>query len=139
MPENMTPSQFQILREDLAAFRSEINQRLDNVVSRESFRDEQRRVDGLIGGHGREIGELKTLLEKKIGEVTTALAQEAGARVSAQTDALNAQLLERQEREKVRRATMWQWLLLGVSIVVTPVVAIIIGSMLAQAGIAAGG
>ena len=114
----MTPSQFQILREDLAGLRSEIR----SLVTRESFRDEQRRVDDRFDSQGREIGELKT-----------SISAEAQARVTATQDNLNAQIREKNEREKIRRATQWQWLLLAVSLVAGPVVGGLIGQ-LTQAG-----
>ncbi|QOP64788.1 membrane protein [Microbacterium phage DelaGarza] len=116
----MTPSQFQILREDLAQMRVEWNQRFDNLVTRDTFSDERRRVDSRFEGQGREIAALQK-----------DLAAEHQARVTAETNALQAQIAERNEREKVRRATQWQWLLIFAS----PVAAIIVGILAAQAGL----
>ncbi|UVK61362.1 membrane protein [Microbacterium phage Gingerbug] len=120
MTDGMTPSQFQILREDLAQMRVEWNQRFDNLVTRDTFADERRRVDGRLEGQGREI----SALQKD-------LAAEHQARVTAETSALQAQIAERNEREKVRRATQWQWLLIFAS----PAAAIIVGILAAQSGL----
>ena len=116
----MTPSQFQILREDLAQMRVEWNQRFDNLVTRDTFSDERRRVDSRFEGQGREIASLQK-----------DLAAEHQARVAAETSALQSQIAERNEREKVRRATQWQWLLIFAS----PIAAIIVGILAAQAGL----
>lgn len=123
MTDGMTPSQFQILREDFASMRSEFNQRFDNLVTRDAFRDEQRRVDERFSSQGREIGELKA-------DITA----EAQARVADTQATLKSQLHEKAEREKIRRATGWQWLLLTVSLIGGPVFGALIGSALAGIG-----
>lgn len=123
MTDGMTPSQFQILREDFASMRQEFNQRFDNLVTRDAFRDEQRRVDDRFASQGREIGELKT-------DITA----EAQARVADTQQALKAQIHEKNEREKLRRATMWQWLFLAVSLVGGPIVGALIGSAMTAVG-----
>ena len=123
MTDGMTPSQFQILREDFASMRQEFNQRFDNLVTRDAFRDEQRRVDDRFTSQGREIGELKT-------DITA----EAQARVADTQQALKAQIHEKNEREKIRRATMWQWLFLAVSLTGGPVVGALIGSAMTGVG-----
>lgn len=124
MTDGMTPSQFQILREDFASMRSEFNQRFDNLVTRESFRDEQRRVDERFRSMGREIGDVKA-----------DLTAEASARVADTQAGLQRQLAEKAEREKVRRATGWQWLFLAVSLVVGPVLGALIGSAMTLTGV----
>lgn len=126
--EGMTPSQFQVLREDIAQMRTEWNQRFDNLVTRDTFSDERRRVDGRFLDQAREVADLKTALEK-----------ESTARVAAQTDALNAQIRERNEREKVKRQTTWQWLALVITLVAGPTITILVTAALAQAGIIGGG
>lgn len=126
--EGMTPSQFQVLREDIAQMRTEWNQRFDNLVTRDTFSDERRRVDGRFLDQAREVADLKTALEK-----------ESTARVSAQTDAFNAQIRERNEREKVKRQTTWQWLALVITLVAGPTITILMTAALAQAGIIGGG
>jgi hypothetical protein len=122
----MSPSQFQILREDFAAMRSEFNTRFDNLVTRESFRDEQRRVDDRFQTQGREIGELKS-----------GLLAEAQARVTERQDVLKAQLAEKTEREKLRRQTVWQWFALGASLIGAPIAAALIGAAMVSSGIGA--
>jgi hypothetical protein len=123
MADEMSSQQFQILREDFASMRTEFNARLDNLVTRESFRDEQRRVDGMIQSQGREIGELKT-----------SLTSEVSARLAAEQKASDATIHEAREREKIRRQTSWQWL----SIALAPVIAIIAGYVFAHLGITGG-
>ena len=119
----MTPSQFQILREDFAAMRLEFQASIRELVTRESFRDEQRRVDERFEGQVREISDLKK-----------DLATEAQARVTSTQDALNAQIREKNEREKIRKATQWQWLLLAVSLVGGPVLGAWIGRLMGIGG-----
>ena len=120
MTDGMTPSQFQILREDLAQMRLEWNQRFDNLVTRDTFRDERVRVDERFDGQGREIADLKR-----------DLASEVQARVAAEQAALQAQVKLANEQEKDRRNRMWQWLLIFAS----PVAVIIVGILAAQAGL----
>lgn len=120
MTDGMTPSQFQILREDFQALRLEFQAGIRELVTRETFSDERRRVDERFEGQGREISDLKR-----------DLAAEVQARVAAEQTALQSQLAERIEREKVRRQTMWQWLLL----IASPIVVIIVGIVAAQAGL----
>lgn len=121
MPDDgMTPSQFQILREDFQAMRLEFQASIRELVTRETFSDERRRVDERFEGQGREISDLKR-----------DLAAEAQARVAAEQSALQAQIAERNEREKVRRATMWQWL----ALIASPIAVIIIGVVASQAGL----
>ncbi|WZB38578.1 membrane protein [Microbacterium phage Jera] len=120
----MTNEQFRILREDFAQMRTEFNLRFDNLVTRDTFKDERQRVDSLIQGQGREIGELKR-----------DLASEAQARVTERQDALKAQLAEKAEREKLRRQTLWQWFALAASLVGAPIIGGLIGAAMATAGI----
>lgn len=125
MADELPPSLFTILREDIASMRIEWAQRFENLVTREAFTDERRRVDGRLQDMSREIGELKTNL-----------SQEAQARVAAQQDTLQAQIREKNEREKVRRATAWQWFALAVSVVIGPIVGGLIGAALSATGVA---
>ncbi|URM86938.1 membrane protein [Microbacterium phage TurboVicky] len=124
MTDGMTNEQFRILREDFAQMRTEFNLRFDNLVTRDTFKDERQRVDSLIQGQGREIGELKR-----------DLASEAQARVTERQDALKAQLAEKAEREKLRRQTLWQWFALAASLVGAPIIGGLIGAAMATAGI----
>ncbi|QGH80686.1 hypothetical protein SEA_ZANELLA_28 [Microbacterium phage Zanella] len=124
MSDGMTNEQFRILREDFAQMRTEFNLRFDNLVTRDTFKDERQRVDSLIQGQGREIGELKR-----------DLASEAQARVTERQDALKAQLAEKAEREKLRRQTLWQWFALAASLVGAPIIGGLIGAAMATAGI----
>ncbi len=46
---------FKVLREDLAAFRNEMNTRLDRLVSQDAFEGERRRVDERMAQLGKEL------------------------------------------------------------------------------------
>ncbi len=127
MTDGMSPSQFQILREDIAAMRSEWNQRFDNLVTRETFTDERRRVDGRFLDLAREISENKQ-----------SIAQEAQARVQSEQSNLQRQLTEKNEREKVKRQTTWQWLALAITLIVGPVLGALIGAAMYAAGVGGG-
>ncbi|QWY83817.1 hypothetical protein SEA_PERMAG_29 [Microbacterium phage PermaG] len=124
MTDGMTNEQFRILREDFAQMRTEFNLRFDNLVTRDTFKDERQRVDSLIQGQGREIGEIKR-----------DLGAEAQARVTERQDALKAQLAEKAEREKLRRQTLWQWFALAASLIGAPIIGGLIGAAMATAGI----
>lgn len=125
----MTPSQFQILREDIAAMRIEWNQRFDNLVTRETFMDERRRVDGRFQDSDRRSEERHKDSAKAISELETALNLESQTRQNERADALKSLVTLNNDREKERRARMWQWLLTGVSLVVAP----ILGALVATA------
>lgn len=130
----MNPSQFQILREDLAAMRTEWNQRFDNLVTRETFTDERRRVDGRFLDEGRRADERFANLGKEVAEVASGLAQESATRQTERADQLKAQVNLNNDREKERRARMWQWLLTGVSLVVGPVLGALIATAMRVGG-----
>ncbi len=134
MTDGMTPSQFQILREDLQAMRTEWNQRFDNLITRDTFADERRRVDGRFTDEARRADERHTALSREIGELSTALATEAQTRQNERVDTLNRQAAQANEREKERRARMWQWLLTGATLVLSPIVAALIASAMAGIG-----
>lgn len=119
----MTPSQFQILREDFMAMRLEFQASIRELVTREAFSDERRRVDGRFQDQGRELNEVKTQV-----------AQEAQARVQqAQADA-QAKIAEGKERDKLRRQGAWQWLAWGVTLIIGPILGAIIATVMANAG-----
>ena len=130
----MTPSQFQILREDLSQMRSEWNQRFDNLVTRETFTDERRRVDGRFMDENRRADERYTGLTKEIAEVATGLAAESQVRQQERVDTLNRQAHEKNEREKERRTRMWQWLLTGATLILSPILAALIATAMQVGG-----
>lgn len=66
MTDDIPPRLFEILRADLATFRTEVNARLDRAVSADAFAAEQRRVDDRFSAQGREIGELRAS-QAKVG------------------------------------------------------------------------
>ena len=111
----MTPSQFQILREDLRA----INLRLDQFITRETFRDERDRVDA-------KAQELR----RDIDVVSVALQDEAKARVLERETALNDQVKQAREVEKTRKAQTWQWVLLIAGAVISPITTFFVGASL---------
>lgn len=117
MSDAMSPSQFQILREDIAQMRSEFNGRFDSLVTRDAFRDERARVDERLSSLGREIGENKAAIDA-----------EALARTTEQQATLRAQQHDKAEREKERRARSWQWFALFASPVVSGIIAYVVGT-----------
>ncbi|QJD50005.1 hypothetical protein SEA_RASOVI_28 [Microbacterium phage Rasovi] len=125
--DGMTPGQFSILREDFQAMRLEFQASIRELVTRETFKDERMRVDSLIQGQGREIGEIKR-----------DLAAEAQARVQqAQADA-QRQIAEGKDRERLRRQTIWQWFALAATLIGAPIIGGLIGAAMAASGIGAG-
>lgn len=85
----------------------EMNRRFDaldgilrSLVTRDAFRDEQTRVNTELRRQDREISDLKADLKA-----------ESTARASEQLTAANQAKAEAQERQKVQRATNWQWFL----------------------------
>lgn len=116
----MTPSQFQILREDFQALRLEFQAGIRELVTRETFSDERRRVDGRFKDQADDISTLKR-----------DLAAEVQARTTAEQATLQAQVALANERERDRRGRMWQWLF----IIASPVAVIIVGILAANAGL----
>jgi len=79
----------------------DIRSTLQNVVSRDTFRDEKTRVSDELRRLRDEVKELETDLQK-----------ESTARQAAETAAAAKQLAEAQSRQKVQSATNWQWILI---------------------------
>lgn len=123
----MSPSQFQILREDFQAMRLEFQASIRELVTRETFADERRRVDERFEGHGRELGELKRGLEA-----------EAQVRITQAAEDAKAKIAEARERERLRRQTAWQWFGLAATLVGGPILGGLIGAALSASGIGAG-
>ncbi|QGZ16731.1 hypothetical protein PBI_DEWDROP_84 [Microbacterium phage Dewdrop] len=75
---------------------TETNNRIDNLVTRDAFQQEQSRVNEKFDTHGREIGELKA-----------ALQAEATARVTAETNLAKAREKEAEDRQKDQANRRW--------------------------------
>jgi len=88
---------FNLLREDLAAMRKEMNENLGKLVSNETFRQEQSRVN-----------EKFEALAKDISDLTTDLAKEVQARVTAEQVRLTEKAKEQQDRGKEAASRRWQ-------------------------------
>jgi hypothetical protein len=71
------------------------------MVTSDSFRDEQTRVNAEIARLGREVGNLQT-------QVT----QESQARVAAELAAAAKSRDEAEARQRVQQQTNWQWFVL---------------------------
>lgn len=100
-----------------------VNQRLDNLVTRDAFVQEQSRVNEKFDAHGRDISETKA-----------ALAAEATARVTAEQNLAKERAEDQKDRE--REAGNRRWMLFGIA--ASPIVAAIVGWVTA-ALISAGG
>ena len=97
----------------------EMNRRFDSLdgvlralVTRDAFRDEQSRVNAELRRQDREIAELRADLKA-----------ESTARGAAELTAANRAKSEAQERQRVARATNWQWFL----VIAGPVAAALVG------------
>lgn len=97
----------------------EMNRRFDSLdgvlrtlVTRDAFRDEQTRVNTELRRQDREIADLKADLKA-----------ESTARGAAELKAAEAAKSEAQERQRVQRATNWQWFLVFAGPIVTLIVA----------------
>lgn len=108
----MTPSQFQILREDFQAMRLEFQAAIRELVTRESFTDERRRVDGRFKDQSEDIADLRTKLE---GEST--------ARAAAELANANAARAAAEKATQTQKQINWQWFL----VIAGPVVAYLVG------------
>lgn len=75
---------------------TETNSRIDNLVTRDAFTQEQSRVNEKFTSQGREIGELKS-----------ALQAEATARVTSESNLAKAREAEQTDREKEGRTRRW--------------------------------
>lgn len=108
----MTPSQFQILREDFQAMRLEFQAAMRELVTRDAFTDERRRVDGRFKDQSEDIGDLRTKLEA-----------ESTARAAAELAAANAARASAEKANQVQKQTNWQWFLVFAG----PIVAYLVG------------
>lgn len=108
MPEEA--SLFSLLREDIAAFRRETNERLDKLVSQDAFEAERRRRD-----------ELHAALVQDLADERVARAADIERERASRIAAVNA---ERDAREKVtaelqaKNATIGLWVRWGLGFVI---------------------
>ncbi|UAJ78302.1 hypothetical protein IT072_02320 [Leifsonia sp. ZF2019] len=108
MPDE--PSLFQLLREDIAAFRRETNERLDKLVSQDAFEAERRRRDELHASLIQDIAEERTAR-------TADIERERASRIAAVKE-------ERDARDKVvldlqaKNAATGLWIRWGIGFVV---------------------
>lgn len=105
----------------------EMNRRFDSLdtkmtqmVSRDAFREEQRRVNDKIDDLSRELG-------KNASDIQA----EAGARVASELAAANAARVEAEKRQQVARQTSWQWFALLAAPVVVGIVSWVLAGGLA--------
>lgn len=63
------------VRQDLAAFRQEVNTRLDRLVTQDAFEAERRRVDERIAGIGRELNAEKLARKEEATEFRGEIAK----------------------------------------------------------------
>lgn len=92
----------------------DVKRSVQNMVTRDTFRDEKERVNG-------EVRALRDDLKEAIEQtrlVAKDLAAESTARQNAELAAAKKAAEEAEARQKVQVATNWQWLL----IVIVPVV-----------------
>jgi hypothetical protein len=78
-----------------------VNTRLDNLVTRDAFTEEQKRVNEKFDSQGRDISSLRA-----------DLVAEATARAAATLEAANKATAEAQASQRTARQTNWQWLAL---------------------------
>lgn len=111
MPVDDPTGYFHLIREDLLAFRKEVNERLDRLVTQDAFEGERRRVDGLIARLGQDI------------------VAEAVARREAVTEEQTARQKDMAELEKKgARTGLWvRWavgLIIGIPSTITALIAV---------------
>jgi septal ring factor EnvC (AmiA/AmiB activator) len=78
-----------------------VNARLDSLVTRDAFTEEQKRVNEKFDSHGREISSLRA-----------DLAAEATARAAERLESANKAAADAQANQRTARQTNWQWLAL---------------------------
>lgn len=98
---------------------SEMNRRFDSLdgvlrtlVTRDAFRDEQARVNAELRRQDKEIADLKADLKA-----------ESAARGAAELAGANAAKSEALERQRVQKATNWQWF----GLIAGPIIAYLVG------------
>lgn len=109
-PEDAVPPWVDFVLRRMDQGFAEINKRLDNGVSAETFRAEQVRNDERFKAAAEANAETKA-----------AVQAEATARTAATTADLERQLTVKNDQEKTRRQTNWQWLFIVVGIIATPI------------------
>lgn len=107
MAEDGLPPWVQYLAAQIAEMRTELGGRIDKLVTRDAFRDEQARVNTELQRLGREIGEQQADLKA-----------EASARASERLDSAKQQAEDAKKRQSLERNKNWMWL----GIILTPFV-----------------
>lgn len=82
------PVWFKLIREDIASFRTETNQRLDKLVTQDAFEAEKRRTEDRFAALGRDVVDNNA---------------EANAGITALENDLKAKTLRDQDREDEAR------------------------------------
>jgi cytochrome c-type biogenesis protein CcmH/NrfG len=103
---------FNLLRQDFGELRKEMNENMKQLVSNETFRSEQSRVN-----------EKFEAVTTAINELAADLAKEVQARVTAEQARLQQKQQEQRDREKEAASRRWQIF----AMVASPVVTLIIG------------
>ena len=119
--EESIPEWVKWLNEQMDMGLRSLGDRIDKLVTRDAFEQEQKRVDEKFGGQGREIGDLRAKLEA-----------EATARAASELASANKQAQEAQRREGVQRQTNWQWFALFASPVVGALIVWVLNGGLGQ-------
>lgn len=99
--------------------RQEWNQRFDNLVTRDTFLDERRRVDGRFKEQQDDLTELKA-----------AFAAEVQARVQQAAADAQAKVTAAQERDRDNRQRRWLWF----AMFATPAAALLVTFVATQLG-----
>lgn len=99
-----------------------VNARLDNLVTRDAFTEEQKRVNEKFDAQGRDISALRA-----------DLAAEATARAAERLESANKATADAQANQRTARQTNWQWFALFASPVATALVIWILNGGLAGA------
>ncbi|WP_281265477.1 hypothetical protein [Curtobacterium sp. 9128] len=82
------PVWFRLIREDIASFRTETNQRLDKLVTQDAFEAEKRRTDDRFAALGKDVVDNR---------------EEANGAITALGTDLKAKTLRDQDREDEAR------------------------------------
>lgn len=83
---------------------ADMNRRLDTLVSRDAFTQEQNRVNEAL----QQMRASQDDLRRELEALKSALQSEATARVTAETNLAHARTTEQKDRDKEQAARRWQ-------------------------------
>lgn len=123
-PNNSPNFWFGVLRDDISTIRKEMREGLDKLVSSETFRQEQVRVNERFESIGSDITELNTKI-----------ASESTARIASETARNKKEAEEQETRRKEKNSRNWMIVGMFASPAAGIVITVVINSLFARIGV----